>query len=176
MLITSEIRDNDIEKIRDENRVVVELVKTLANISQDENTHGIIIKNGIAKLIRKFVDLFMAKALPHEQEIDMVVLPIIALDLVQSLAQIIFNISQNAYIIKQKFVDQDIIPTILKFYNLKDYQVRVNLIQAMACLITSDEACIRNKCVGQGILQKMLEELQLSNSHKIKRISKDALL
>lgn len=47
--------------------------------------------------------------------------------------------------------------------------------QSMACMITSDEASVRNKCVGTGVLQKMLEELQLSNSHKIKRIAMDAL-
>ena len=47
--------------------------------------------------------------------------------------------------------------------------------QSMACMITSDEASVRNKCVGTGVLQKMLEELQLSNSHKIRRIAMDAL-
>ena len=44
-------------------------------------------------MIQKHVDYLISKALPHETEIDMEVLPIIALDLVQSLSQIIFNIS-----------------------------------------------------------------------------------
>jgi hypothetical protein len=45
----------------------------------------------------------------------------------------------------------------------------------MACLITSEESVVRNNCVGTGILQKMLEELQISQSHKIKRIAMNAL-
>ena len=110
-------------------------------------------------MIKKYVDYLISKALPHEPDIDMEVFPIIALDLVQSLSEIILNISQNSWVIKKKFAEQDILPVVLKCYKLKDYKVRVNLMQSMACMITSDEASVRNKCVGTGVLQKMLEEL-----------------
>lgn len=44
-------------------------------------------------MIKKYVDYLISKALPHEADIDMEVFPIIALDLVQSLSEIILNIS-----------------------------------------------------------------------------------
>ena len=44
-------------------------------------------------MIKKYVDYLISKALPHEPDIDMEVFPIIALDLVQSLSEIILNIS-----------------------------------------------------------------------------------
>ena len=44
-------------------------------------------------MIQKYVDCLISKALPHETEIDMEVFPIIALDLVQSLSEIVLNIS-----------------------------------------------------------------------------------
>ena len=69
-------------------------------------------------MIQKYVDLFVSKALPHEIEIDMEVFPIIALDLVQSLSEIIVNISQNSCMIKKKFAENDILPVILNFYKL----------------------------------------------------------
>ena len=58
--------------------------------------HKELIENGLAKMIEKYVNLLLAKKLPHEVEIDMEVYPIIALDLVQSLSRIILNISQSS--------------------------------------------------------------------------------
>jgi hypothetical protein len=98
--------------------VVEKLIKTISNLTQDQSIHQELIENGLVLMIQKYVDLLVSKALPHEIEIDMEVFPIIALDLVQSLSEIIVNISQNSCMIKKKFAENDILPVILNFYKL----------------------------------------------------------
>ena len=92
VLVSTETYEDDIERIRDENKLVEKLIQTIANISQDLSVHQELIENGLVPLIKKYVVYFSAKAQPYESEVDMELFPIIALNVVQSLSIAIVNI------------------------------------------------------------------------------------
>lgn len=76
--------------------MVEKLIETIANITNERGIHMELIQNGVVRMIRKYVYLFLERTSFEDEEVEMQGLPIAALNLAQAIARMVMNICLNS--------------------------------------------------------------------------------
>ena len=174
---------DDIQRVKNANTMIENIVQTLGNVSSDASLHSELINNGLIEVIQKFVLLFAAQCQTHNvhgvnEELEGInllkTMPTSALKMIKCIVEIIHNLSLNPAV-ESKCVKLGIIPIMKTCLVLHDYKLFGNLFDAMGRYLISEDPEIRRKMVYSGILQVFLENHEKSKYSRIIRISAEYL-